>query len=131
VRRVNPAFYIAIPMIALFIGVVGFGLGPVVLGHFRTQRIMASGTPGTAEVIELSDSGNRVNHQPVANVRLTVQPPSGAPYETVSQVVVSGINSPVYQPGHRVSVKIDPDKPSRVVILGPAPPLAPKPGGSP
>lgn len=130
-RRVNPAFYIAIPMIALFIGVVGFGLGPVVMGHFRTQRIMASGTPAMAEVIALSDSGNRVNHQPVANVRLTVQPPQGASYEAVSQVVVSAINSPVYQPGHRLSVKIDPENPSRVVILGPAPPLAPTPGSAP
>ena len=130
-RRVNPAFYIAIPMLALLVGIVGFFLGPVVVGHFRNQRIMANGTPATAEVISLSDSGNRVNHQPVAKIRLTVQPPDGPAYEAVSQAVVSGINSPVFQPGHRLSVKVDPDRPSRVGILGPAPPPAAKQGSAP
>lgn len=130
-RRVNPAFYIAIPMLALLVGIIGFFLGPVVVGHFRNQRIMANGTPALAEVIDLSDSGNRINHQPVANIRLTVQPPDGPPYQAVAQAVVSGINSPIFQPGRRLSVKVDPDRPDRVVILGPAPPPAVKQGSAP
>lgn len=120
-RRLNPAFYIAIPMLTLLVAIIGFGLGPVVLNHFRTQKLMTTGTPAVAEVISLTDSGNRINHQPVANVRMTVQPQGGAAFEATSQTVVSGINSPIYQPGRRISVKFDAQRPDRVVILGPAP----------
>lgn len=117
----NPALYIAIPMGVLLVGIVGVGLGPVALNYVRAQRIGASGIDATAVVIDLSDSGNRINHQPVANIRMTVTPPGGAPYQATSQATVSGINSPWYQPGKRILVKFDPARPERVVILGPAP----------
>jgi hypothetical protein len=120
-RRMNPALYIAIPMLLLVAVIVTVGLGPVLMNRMRTQKIMAEGVLATAQVIELTDSGNRINQQPVARVRLTVSPPGGAPYEAVSQAIVSGINSPIYQPGKSLSVKFDPAHPDRVAILGPAP----------
>ena len=117
----NPAFYIAIPMGVLLVVILGVGLGPVALNYVQAQRIAASGIAATAEVIDLADSGNRINHQPVANVRMTVTPPGGAPYQATSQATVSGINAPMYQPGKRLSVKFDPAHPERVTIMGPAP----------
>jgi hypothetical protein len=115
------AVYIGIGMGVMLATIIAVGLGPVALSYFRAQRIAASGIAATAEVIDLADSGNRINHQPVANVRMTVTPPGGAPYQATSQTIVSGINSPWYQPGKRILVKLDPAHPERVTIMGPAP----------
>lgn len=101
--------------------VIVVGLGPFALSYVRSQRIAASGIAATAEVIDLTDSGNRINHQPVANIRMTVFPPDGAPYQATAQATVSGINSPWYQPGKRILVKFDPVRPDRVLIVGPLP----------
>lgn len=96
-------------------------LGPMAVNYIRMRRIAATGIAATAEVIALSDSGNRINHQPVANVQMTVTPPGGTAYQATSQATVSGINSPWYQPGRRLSVKFDAQHPERVAIMGPAP----------
>lgn len=117
----NPGLIIGSAVGVLVATVIVVGLGPVVLNYVRAQRIIASGIAATAEVIDLADSGNRINHQPVANIRMTVTPPGGAPYQATSQATVSGINSPWYQPGKRLFVKFDAARPDRVVIMGPAP----------
>lgn len=72
----------------LIIGVMIL-VGAVILFRARrTDRILAFGVAATATVMEVIDTGTRVNHQPQLKLRLSVAAPGQEPYEvTVKKVV--------------------------------------------
>jgi hypothetical protein len=92
---------------------------PIIREPMRMRDILQTGVPATAEILSIADSGSRYNHQMVAAIRLRVTPGGAASYETGTRSIVTALNSPGFQPGQRVSVKIDRDNPERVAIMGP------------
>lgn len=80
-------------------------------------RLVASGIPGTALVLDVRDTGVTINQvNAVLEARLQVTIPGQAPYETTAEVTLGRMSWGALQPGMTVAVKVDPKRPERVAI---------------
>ncbi len=84
-------------------------------GH--TQRTIQTGTPASATILSLRDTGGRLNSNPAIEFRLEVQPPDGPVYAATTRAIISTVDLPRFQPGARIAVKFDPSDRSSVVIV--------------
>jgi hypothetical protein len=82
-------------------------------GSYR--RIKANGIEAEATILSISDTGVTINKNPYVKLRLRVEPPGMAAYETEVKAMVSRIAIP--RPGDGVRVKYNPDKPQEVIVL--------------
>lgn len=77
------------------------------------MKLSASGTPATAIVNALRDTGALVNNQPMVEVDVTVMPPGGAPFPATMSVMghaqLAGL-----QQGSTIDVVYDPAQPGVV-----------------
>ena len=112
--RQNPTLYIVLLLIgtAVFLAAMfsGFLTMP---GNYR--RIKANGVEAEATILSLSDTGVTINKNPVAKLRLRVQPMGMAAYEVEVKAMVSRLAVP--RPGDGVRVKFDPNKPEDVIVV--------------
>lgn len=74
---------------------------PVLVESART-----AGRIGVARIDTLTQTGTRINDQPVCDLQLTVQPANGAAYRTQLRLVVAMIDIPGVQAGTHRSVAI-------------------------
>jgi hypothetical protein len=102
------------------VAIVGMmGCGPIVdrfSGRTESCEILRIGTPATAQIVRLIDTGITINNDPVVEFVLRVNPPDGQPYEARAKALVSRLDIPSVQPGRIVPVKFDSQMPSRVAI---------------
>ncbi|MBL8316471.1 MAG: hypothetical protein JNK55_22305 [Rubrivivax sp.] len=84
-------------------------------GH--TQRTLQSGTLANATVLQLRDTGGRLNSNPAIEFQLEVQAPDGLVYTAMTRAIISTVDLPRFQPGARISVKIDPADRGSVAIV--------------
>ncbi|MBZ0272701.1 DUF3592 domain-containing protein [bacterium] len=82
----------------------------------HSERLLKTGTPAQGTILSIDDTGNRFNDQPQVRIRLTVEPPGGAPYETSVKMIISPVHLPQFQPGKRVKLRFDPGDPRDVAI---------------
>ena len=82
-------------------------------GNYR--RIKANGVEAQATILALSDTGVTINKNPVARLRLRVEPMGMAAYEVEVKTMVSRLAIP--RPGDGVRVKFDPNKPEDVIVI--------------
>ena len=112
--RNNPALY----LILLALGSVVF-LAGMFSGYFivpgKYRRLKAHGVEAEATILAVSDTGVTLNKNPYVRLRLRVQPPGMAMYETEVKAMVSRVSIP--RPGDGVRVKFDPDKPEKVIVV--------------
>ena len=112
--RNNTGLYLALLAIgsALFLWGMfsGFLMQP---GNYR--RIKANGVEAEATILAISDTGVTINKNPVAKLRLRVQPLGMAAYEVEVKTMVSRLAIP--RPGDGVRVKFDPNKPEDVIVV--------------
>lgn len=85
-------------------------------GRSEACQILRIGTPATAKIIRLEDTGVTINQNPVAEFVLEVYPDKGAPFEARTQALISRLEVPQAQPGRIVPVKYDPQQPARVAL---------------
>ena len=81
-----------------------------------SQAILLNGVPGTARVLQLTDTGTTVNDNPMAKVLLEVQMQNQTPYQAQVQMLVPRLKLAQIQPGMSVMVKVDPVDPSKVAV---------------
>lgn len=82
----------------------------------NTNRLQKTGLPGRATILEVRDTGVRINNNPQIKLMLEVKDSLGRKYNTQTRVVVSILNMHQFQPGMEVPVKIDPKNENNVVI---------------
>jgi hypothetical protein len=81
-----------------------------------TKHMRASGLPGTATVVGVSDTGVTVNNDPVAALTLDVAVGDGIPYRVETRQLVSRMAVGALQPGTRLPVLVDPDDKNQVFV---------------
>ena len=81
-----------------------------------TKHMRASGLPGTATVVGVSDTGVTVNNDPVAALTLDVAVGDGIPYRVETRQLVSRMAVGSLQPGTRLPVLVDPDDKNQVFV---------------
>lgn len=73
------------------------------------------GDPAVGTVLAVSDTGTTVNDDPLARLRLRVEPADGSdPFEAVVQKLVSRLATP--RPGDRFAVEYDPADRTRLAV---------------
>lgn len=84
----------------------------------RMQELVATGKPGTAVVLQLSDTGVTVNDQPRVKLLLEITIPNYPPYKAQKTVTLPIIYLPQVQTGSTINVLADPDQPNNEKRLG-------------
>lgn len=87
------------------------------------SALLAAGVPGQATIVQMGDTGMRINNQPRLSLMLDVQPvvhpgmpPSFAPFRGQHDCVVPMMAMSRVGPGMVVPVKVDPQDPARLTI---------------
>lgn len=79
-------------------------------------NIAVNGTPGTAVIAEVRQSGGMVNHQPMVEIDLNVMREGMPPYPVTVKQVIEQIYLPKAIAGASVNVKVDPSDQNTVWI---------------
>lgn len=85
-------------------------------GEGVNKPIREEGFPASARVLEIWDTGVRLNDNPVVGFRLLVTLDDGTSYEATTKNVVSIVHIPQVQPGAILPVKVDPDNHELVAL---------------
>jgi len=85
-------------------------------GEGDNKPVRESGFPASAKVLEIWDTGVRLNDNPVVGFRLLVTLDDGTSYEAETKNVVSVVHIPQVQPGAVLPVKVDPENHELVAL---------------
>jgi len=84
----------------------------------KAQALMATGTQGEATVLQINDTGMRINDNPRVALLLEVRIPGYPPYQVQKTVTISIIRLAQVQVGSVVAVMADPTQPNNPDKLG-------------
>ncbi|WP_229404513.1 MULTISPECIES: hypothetical protein [Micromonospora] len=86
-------------------------------GQQATAHLATTGTPATATIVGLRQTGGYVNHAPLVEIRLMVTPADRPPFPATH----TGLVPPVYlgqlRPGGTVAVRYSPADPNSVAVV--------------
>lgn len=82
----------------------------------RDLETLRNGIPGHGKILKVWQTGISLNDQPQIGMDLEVHPPSGAPYQAQTKMIVPLIKIPQVQPGAVLPVKISRTDPDKVVL---------------
>ncbi|MCL4870790.1 MAG: hypothetical protein KJ063_17665 [Anaerolineae bacterium] len=101
----------------LFTGFIIFFVYRTVYGKInQSNKLLATGVPAQARVLQLADTGVRLNDNPQVKLLLEVQPMGQPPYQVEVNSFVSMLKLAQIQPGQIVNVRYDPADPSKVAL---------------
>jgi hypothetical protein len=84
----------------------------------KTEALMATGSKGEATVLQLEDTGTRINDNPRVNVLLEVRIPDHPPYQVRKTITVPLVRLSQIQLGSVVAVLADPSQPANPDKVG-------------
>lgn len=104
-------FTIGLPLL-----VIGFVLGPVLWKRHVETRLLETGVAATARVLEVIDTGDRENKNPVVRVRLSVRASDGTEFPAEVKTVASAVRLQTLKAGAQLAVRYDAAQRDRVAI---------------
>ena len=120
------AVLLSIGVSVLFVALAG--LVVFLVPEWRVRRVLRRGAEAEATVVRVHKTGGRsrgfgaVKHQVVCE--LEVCPEGGTPYRARTTQFLAETVQTALRPGARVTVRVDPARPTRVAIEGPLVPAA-------
>lgn len=113
-RGVTRSCAAALSVLALL---AGCAVADRMSGVAEAKRLQRSGTPASARILEIWDTGITVNNDPVIGMRVEIARPDGTAYSaTLPKSLISRLDIPRFQPGATVSVRIDPQDAGKVAL---------------
>ena len=101
----------------LFTGAIIFFVYRTVYGKInQSNKLLTTGVPAQARVMQLADTGVRLNDNPQVKLVLEVHPMGQSPYQVEVSSFISMIKLAQVQPGQMVNVRYDPADPSKVAL---------------
>jgi hypothetical protein len=111
-----PAGFLIAGVVFVLVGASLFAVGFMFSqSSSNAQRLQAVGIPGTATVISAQDTGMTINDNPRVNLTLQVAA-GGNTYQASTSVTVPRLQVGRLAPGSVLAIKVDPAKPSDMVI---------------
>jgi hypothetical protein len=98
-----------------FMGQLGGATAVVDALHAKEQLAM-TGTPMTARVLAVQQTGTMINMNPQVHAALEVQGPQG-PFQVQTMAVIPQMNIPQFQPGAMIHVRVNPMNPQDVAVV--------------
>lgn len=117
-RPVGKSLLIILPIV-VGLGLAIFFVGSFALRTWRTRAVLAHGVRAEARVLNLEDTGTRVNYQPLIAITVEVMPANKPPYRAVVKKVLTMADTSEFQHGAIIQVKYEPAHPDRVAIVTP------------
>ena len=118
----SPNIIAILIMVLVPIGITLFafkGLFKHLAGGRDRNRILKTGRPAKAKIIELGESGRgivTINDQPFVKLKLEVYDGNKAPYQVEIKTVIARLDVPKFQPGTELAIKIDPQDPNKIAF---------------
>ena len=109
------AVLVAVGLVALVS--LAIGLGPMIWRGVRDRNIVREGVEAQARIVEMTDTGNRFNHNPQVRLVVEVHPAKDEPFRAELTVVVSPVALQSWGEGTMIPVKYDPGDSSRVALV--------------
>lgn len=106
-------------IVLLIAGILALTIGPTMLRDWRELQIKDHGTDAIATLLNIKDTGDRMNEDPVVQLSVEIQPEGGQPYRTTIETALSAVELPKYKVGDSVRVRFDPEHPERAALMGP------------
>ncbi len=100
----------------LAIGISGFFVYRMIQGNNQRNALLQNGVSAPATIVDIQDTGLRVNDQPQARVTLQVTPADRAPFQAVIKQVFSPFDLGSLVPGGAATVRFDPNDTSKLTI---------------
>jgi hypothetical protein len=101
-----------LPM-GLIFGGIGYAMGKAAA---RAERLRVHGIVGTGQILGAQPTGMSINNVPQMAIRLQILLQGRPPYEATTKMLMSAGVAHALVPGASVSVRVDPDKLSDVLI---------------
>jgi hypothetical protein len=96
---------------------VGCTLADRMSGVSEAKRLQEAGTPATARILKIWDTGITVNDDPVIGMEVEIAREDGSVYTaTIPKSLISRLDVPQFQPGLTIGVRIDPLDSAKVAI---------------
>lgn len=101
--------------ILLALALAGCAMIDNMSGVSEAKRLQEAGTPATARILKIWDTGITVNDDPVIGMEVEISREDGSLYTaTIPKTLISRLDVPQFQPGLPVSVRIDPQDSTKV-----------------
>lgn len=124
----NPARFAPLIIVAIVFTVALSVFGSLYCSMEEEKRLLRSGEPAVAEILDMVDTGNRYNLSPEIEFTLLVTPSDGAPYEGLSTAVLDAVEQQNYRVGTTLDVRYSSADPQQIAIVGIARPGEAPPG---
>lgn len=108
----------AVIFIAIFGGVFMFVFRPIFKPLFESARLLKSGEPAEATILNIQDTGVTINNSPQVKLTLEVRRRGYPKYQVDTKTIISRLQTSMYQPGMQVSVMVDPNDQNKVAVAG-------------
>jgi len=106
-----------IAIAAVIVLPMALGFGPELCQEMEDRDVIENGVLAEARILDLEDTGNRMNDNPEVLFDLEIDLREGGTYRAAHRTYMSPVDIVKYRPGETVNVKYDPADPSRVVLL--------------
>lgn len=103
-------------LIASILGTGLFHILALLAGKRLYNELVKNGQESEARVLAVSDTGTRINNDPLVNISLEIQPPNEPSFKTEVKQTVSVLFLPHLQPGKIVRVKYIPGTEKAAVV---------------
>src|SRR5689334_19882655 len=109
--------WIAIVSILIAMLILWLTAGTLILNYFKAHKLAKVGALASAKIVNVRQTYQFVNNDPIVAFTLEVYPPDGQTYEAETQCLVPLIAlSSLPKPGERIPVLYDPADPKSVLI---------------
>jgi divalent metal cation (Fe/Co/Zn/Cd) transporter len=81
------------------------------------SRLLKTGIRGTGTVLSISETGTRINNQPLCKIELQVHIPGQVAYTAVTKTVISYLQAAQFYNGAEVAILVDPANHQKLVLL--------------
>lgn len=125
--RPTRAVRISVALLGLLV-VVAFPLlmisaivSPITRAEREREALVQSGTPATAVITDLEETGNVLNRRAEVRMHVRVEPDGAPPFASAATWALSVKEVQTYRVGTRVKVFFDPTDHASVAVVGVAP----------
>lgn len=104
-------------LVIVLLAVLGFTVGPIVVGKFSRAKVLDDGILTKAKIVSVVDNRERFNSDPVVTIELRVTDENGQEFPAKLKMPLSPVRLNELQPGKTIPVKYDPNDHSKVALV--------------
>lgn len=102
-------------VVFIFVGTIMYRV--FIKPNMEYTRIIKTGKQATATILSITETGTRINNQPLVKFEVQVELPGVPAYTTTAKSVISYLQVSQFQPGTKVPVMVDSANNMKIVFI--------------